>query len=171
MADLQVQIREVVTIAGSKYDAFNTVTIDGINEISKRLVTLTTSSREILSIDSTIGSGTFVEKETKYLRITNKDEKNNVILHFQNADSSSCVFRLDKGCSFIYNGVSGSDSGSANVNYGMGLQYTTQASGSGIATSSLSLGSLHNITAYCSSSTLPVTQSFTSDIELFVASN
>ena len=36
MADLQVQIREVITIAGSKYDAFNTVTIDGINEISKR---------------------------------------------------------------------------------------------------------------------------------------
>tara|TARA_R100001015_G_C4536895_1_gene101814 strand:+ start:138 stop:617 length:480 start_codon:yes stop_codon:yes gene_type:complete len=153
-ADLKVSIRETITLNNNKYDSFVNHTITGINEISKRIMTIPTEeSQTIVNIGGSVANGGFVSSSIKYVRISNLNDSSNphhVDLTFQSEDNDEFAVRLDHGNTFMYPatqtfGVSGSmdaiDANEANL---------TQ------------MASLKAVEAKASGSTV--------DIELFIAS-
>ena len=115
-ARLKVDIRESITLNNNKYDAFNTITLYNISEVAKRIVTLpigtsgssSSPEKEIITVSGSIGSGTYLEGDVRYMRFTNLSTTNPVILKFQNESADTYSVKVDKGLSYIYSGISGS---------------------------------------------------------------
>lgn len=104
-ATLTVKITETISLNGSAQGATNTLTIASINEIFKQIVTCTTDRNEIFAcIASGTDKGSFLEANIRYIRITNLDDTNHVVLIFKNESNDEFAVKLDKGQSFIYNG-------------------------------------------------------------------
>ena len=147
-ATLTVTLTESISLNGYDQGAKNTLSIGSINEVSKRIVTATTSEAIILAMGTAVAAGQFVESTVRYIRITNLDDTNHVALTFKNENDDEFAVKLDKGQSFIY-----------NADLAGGVVDTMDAiDGTGL---SLSFGDLVNITA--DSDTAPC------DLELFVA--
>ena len=101
-ATLTVTLTEAVTLNGTAQGATNTLSLPNIDEISKRIVTVPTSEKSIISFHaSDIGPGTFLEGDVRYVRITNKDDANFVILNIEGDASTDFSVRLDAGVSYI----------------------------------------------------------------------
>ena len=77
---LTVRISEEVELNGKKLGNINIRKIDGINEVSERIVTALTSGTDILKLDTAAGAGTFIRDDLKYVRLTNLDNQNFVRL-------------------------------------------------------------------------------------------
>lgn len=104
-APLTVTLKESVTLNGVDYGGTNTLTIGSVNEVSKRIVTATTTEQTILQFHATaVGPGKFLEAKVVYIRITNLDDAYHVTLIFKNENDDECAVKLDKGQSFIFNG-------------------------------------------------------------------
>ena len=103
-AKLKVTITETIKLKGKDQGATTELTINDINEVSSRIVTVPTSEVEIVAMSTAVSSGTFVEGDVRYIRITNLDDTNHVSLTFKNEDNDEFGVKLDKGQSFIYNG-------------------------------------------------------------------
>ena len=103
-ADMSVKITEPITLNGKEQGATNTLTIGSIAEVSKRIVTATTTEAIILAFGTAIAAGQYIESTVMYIRITNLDDSNHVGLVFKNEDNDEFSVKLDKGQSFIYNG-------------------------------------------------------------------
>ena len=167
---LKVDIRESITLNNNKYDSFNSVTLYNISEVAKRIVTLpignsgssSSPEKEIITISGSIGSGTYLEGDVRYMRFTNLSPFNPIIMEFQNEDSDSFVTKIGQGLSFIYSGASGSgvintmDASSGSFgpidinlsNYaGLGdlTTITAKASGSSNEYTGDTSGSVHNV--------------------------
>ena len=160
MASLRIEIRESVEINGNDYGSYNTVKIDNINEVSKRTLTIPSGSQqEIIGMSTSIGSGTFLEKDVRYIRMTNLTDNNPIILTFKNERDDEFNMSLDQGQSFIYSGISGSgviDSFAASSSALPSISYP-------YTPSTLPLADLVNVRAISSGSQ-------NSNLELFVAS-
>ena len=129
--------------------ATNEKTISSVNEISKRIVTVTTSEVEVIAMGTAIAAGTFIEGDVRYMRFTNLDDTNFIVLTFKNEDNDEFAVKLEAGHSFIY---PGDNSG--------GVVDTMDAiDGTGL---SLSLGDLVNVTADADTASC--------DMEIFIAS-
>ena len=102
MATLKVNITESITLNGSNYGANNTVSISGINEVDKRVVTAVTGSggTQIYAGAAAAAQGTFITSSVKYIRITNTDTTNFVTLNVEDGTAYG-QFRLEAGKSFI----------------------------------------------------------------------
>ena len=103
-ASLTVTLTEAITLNGYDKGGSNTLTIASVTEVDNRIVTVPTSEIEILAFSTASASGTYVESNVKYIRITNKDDTNHCALTFKNEDNDEFTIKLDKGQSFIYNG-------------------------------------------------------------------
>jgi len=103
-ATLTVTLTESISLNGVDQGGTNTLTIASVNEISKRIVTATTTEQVILAFGTAVAAGQFDETKVVYIRITNLDDTNHVGLIFRNEDSDEFSVKLDKGQSFIYNG-------------------------------------------------------------------
>ena len=145
---LKVTITEDIILNGAQQGATNVLNLTDIHEVSKRIVTITTSEVEIIAISSAITSGTFLETDVRYIRITNLDTAYNVLLTFKNKDNNEFVVKVDPGQSFIYNG-----------DLDGGVVDTMDASASAIT---VSMNDLVNITA-------DAEHANGTDIEVFVA--
>tara|TARA_Y100001972_G_C7520656_1_gene262651 strand:+ start:194 stop:721 length:528 start_codon:yes stop_codon:yes gene_type:complete len=174
MADLRVDIKEFITLHGDKYDSLNTLTIKEIDEISKRVVTIPSSSeREIMSVTSSIGSGQFITGDVQYARFTNLGSSTTtgsvpVVLTFKNTNDDEFAIKVDEGYSYVYSAV-GSVSDAAPTNTASaaltrpgGVSSTFIATGSN-ADINTTFGDLRNVTAISSGS-------FNCNLELFIAS-
>ena len=147
-ATMTVTITESINLNGMNQGATNTLSLASIAEVSKRIVNVPASEVEIVAMSTAVAAGTFVESTVKYIRITNLDDTNHVVLTFKSEGNHDFAVKLDKGQSFIYNGdVSG------------GVVDTMDASGSAL---SLALEDLVNITALADTAAC--------DLEVFVAS-
>ena len=174
MADLRVDIKEFITLHGDKYDSLNTLTITDIDEISKRVVQIPSSSvKEIMSVTSSISSGTYITEDIQYARFTNLGSTTvtgsvPIILTFKNEVDQEFAVKIDEGYSYVYSSVGAvsdvapSNSGSAALTRPGGVQNTFVASGSNADINS-TFGDLRNVTAISSGS-------FNCTLELFVAS-
>ena len=148
-AKLKVTITETIKLKGKDQGATTELTINDINEVSSRIVTVPTSEVEIVAMSTAVSSGTFVEGDVRYIRITNLDDTNHVSLTFKNEDNDEFGVKLDKGQSFIYNGdMSG------------GVVDTMEAAASAITPGTFA--DLVNITALADTAAC--------DLEVFVAS-
>ena len=101
---LKITIKEEIYLKGKNQGDSTTLSISNINEISKRIVTVPTSEVEIIAMNTAVSSGTFIECDVRYIRITNLDNENHVSLTFKNEDADEFGLKLDRGQSFIYNG-------------------------------------------------------------------
>ena len=104
-AALTVTITESIELNGKDQGAINTKIIASINEISKRIVTVTTTEAEILKFHATdIDAGRYIIGDVRYMRFTNLDDTNFITLTFTNEDGDEVAIKLDAGQSFIRNG-------------------------------------------------------------------
>ena len=148
-ATLTVKITESIDLNGKNQGGSTTLSLASINEISKRIVTVTTTEATILTFSSAISQGTYVAANVKYIRFTNLDDTNHITLTFKNENDDEFAVKLDKGQSFIYNGdISGGVVDTMDGIDGTGL--------------TVSLADLVNVTADADTASC--------DMEIFVAS-
>ena len=151
-ATLTVKVSESILLNGLQQGGTNTITFDSINEISKRIMTITTNEATIATFSGAVASaGHFNDSAVKYMRFTNYDDTNFITLTFRNQDNDEVAIKLDAGQSFIWN--SDNDGGAVAV-----FNATQDAD----AASDTALGSLTNVQADASSGTC--------DLEVFIAS-
>jgi len=102
MATLKVNITESITLNGSNYGANNTVSISGINEVDKRVITAVTATNgtQIYGGAAAAGQGTFIHGNVKYIRITNTDTANFVTLHVE-GNSHYNQYKLEAGKTYM----------------------------------------------------------------------
>ena len=103
MATLSVTHTESLTLNGQEFGGTNILSVTGINNVDKRIVTVPTSEVTLVSFSTAIAAGTFNEANVRYIRITNKDASNHLYLVLKNEYSNECCLKLDKGQTFIYN--------------------------------------------------------------------
>tara|TARA_A100001201_G_scaffold140654_2_gene134229 strand:- start:913 stop:1350 length:438 start_codon:yes stop_codon:yes gene_type:complete len=101
MADLSIKITEDIELQGHQYGGTKELTITGINEVSRRVVTATTTDTTIISFGTAYGAGTFIEGDVRYIRITNLDSSNYVLLNIEGDTSTDFTVRLDPGASYM----------------------------------------------------------------------
>ncbi len=148
-ATLTVKIHESISLNGKDQGATTSLSLSSINEISKRIVTVTTTEAEVVAMSTAASSGTFIEGDVKYMRFTNLDDTNHITLTFKNENDDEFAVKLDKGQSFIYNGdISGGVVDTMDAIDGTGL--------------TISLGDLVNVTADADTASC--------DMEIFIAS-
>ena len=148
-ATLTVKIHESISLNGKDQGATTSLSLSSINEISKRIVTVTTTEAEVVAMSTAASSGTFIEGDVKYMRFTNLDDTNHITLTFKNENDDEFAVKRDKGQSFIYNGdISGGVVDTMDAIDGTGL--------------TVSLGDLVNVTADADTASC--------DMEIFIAS-
>ena len=110
---LTVKVTEAIALNGTNMDATNTLTINAVNEINQRIVTIPPQDIRILyEFGTVIGPGKFIYADARYLRITNKDDTVVVNINLCTASTNQWV-SLTAGQSFIssLNGSQGVASG------------------------------------------------------------
>lgn len=103
MATLNVTVTENITLPnGNVENLSNTQNIPGINQTVRRIDTVTTnfsgSGVEIIKfVDSEAEqtAGSFVKSQVKYVRITNLDGTNNVMIYLIDSNEESVIFKLE----------------------------------------------------------------------------
>jgi hypothetical protein len=108
---LTVSIVEDVFLNGSQQGSKNTLSISGIKDIFKRIITIAADDdATVLVFKSTtaIADGALDLQNVKYIRVTNLDDTNSVGLSLQldsdednSAANESCTILLEAGRSFI----------------------------------------------------------------------
>ncbi len=149
---LTVTIRESIKLKGKEQGARTTLSISDINEVSSRIVTITTTEATIATFSAAAASaGHYVAADVRYIRFTNLDDTNFVTLTFRNQDNDEVAIKLDAGQTFIWNG---------DNNDGMSAVFN--ATQDADAASDTAFGSLTNIQADANTASC--------DLEMFIAS-
>mgnify|MGYP003145113403 CR=1 FL=1 len=150
-ATLTVKITETISLNGKDQGSTNTLTISSINEVSKRIVTVTTTEATVATFSAAIAAGNYIAANVRYIRFTNKDDTNFITLTFRNQDNDEIALKLDYGQSFVLTGD--------NSN---GMTAIFNATEDADAASSANFGSLTNIQADADTASC--------DLEMFIAS-
>ena len=145
---LRVWIKESIKLNGEQHGGETILSIPSINEISKRIVTVTTTETTMLTFSTAAGQGKYIAADVRYLRITNLDADNHIMLTFKDEDNTEFRIKVDAGHSFIY---PGDNSG--------GFVDTMKASGAALASG---LADLYDVTADADGESC--------DVEIFIAS-
>lgn len=160
MATLKVKIQEDIILDNQDYGSKRILEISSVNEIVKRVVTASTTESGLIGFLSALSSvgvtankvgymaGMFDDGDVRYMRITNLDSSNHIMLTFRDEDNTEFRVKVDAGHSFIY---PGDNSG--------GLVDTMKASGSALSSG---LSDLVDITVDADTASC--------DVEVFVAS-
>ncbi len=151
-ATMTVRVVESIKLNGTEQGAVNTKTFSSINEISKRILTITTAESVIATFSAAVASaGHYVAANVRYMRFTNKDDTNFITLTFRNQDNDEVAIKLDAGQSFMW----------ASDNSG-GMVDVFNATQDADAASDTALGDLTNIQADANTASC--------DLEMFIAS-
>ena len=102
-ATLTVTHTEALTLNGVDRGVTNTLTIASINEVDHRIVSVDTSAaRTLVSTAATVGAGTFINSNVKYIRLTNKDDTNFVTIGILRASAEAVYLKLEAGQTFCF---------------------------------------------------------------------
>ena len=160
MATLTVTVKVAITLNNIDYGSERSLDISSVNEVVKRVVTASTTECGLIGFISAISgvgvtankvgyvAGMFDDGDVRYIRITNLDSSNHIVLTFRDEDNTEFKMKVDAGHSFIY---PGDNSG--------GVKDTMHAAGSAIT---VSLNDLVDITALADTDSC--------DVEVFVGS-
>lgn len=155
-ATMTVTVTESISLNGKDQGGTNTLTVASVNEVVKRIVTVSTTESGLLGFSTASSTnlsksylaGQFDEDDVRYIRITNLDDTNHVVLVFRSEGNAEFAMVLDAGHSFI---CPGDNSG--------GVKDIMDASASAL---SVGLEDLVDITADADTASC--------DLEVFVAS-
>ena len=81
---LKVTLTERIVLNGRDHGSTNELSVGDINEVSKRITTVTTSKHELITFSGTMGRGNYVLGDMRYMRFTNLDDTNHLFLIFKN---------------------------------------------------------------------------------------
>ena len=152
MATLTVPHVEDITLNGQQFGGTTIKSFSGINEISKRIVTITVTECVIGTFSAAAASaGHYIAADVRYIRFTNLDTANFITLTFRNQDNDEFAIKLDFGQTLILNGD--------NVN---GMTAIFNATQDADSASDTAFGSLTNIQADANSGSC--------DLEMIIAS-
>ena len=152
MANLTVTHTEDITLNGQQFGGTTIKSFSGINEISKRIITITVTESTIATFSAAVASaGHYIAADARYIRFTNQDGTNFITLTFRNLDNDEVAIKLDAGQSFVWNGD--------NVN---GMTAFFNATQDADAASDTAFGSLTNIQADANTGSC--------DLEIIIAS-
>ena len=152
MATLNVTHTESIVLNGQEFGGTNVFTATGINEISKRIITITTAESVIATFSSAVASaGHYVAADVRYIRFTNRDSTNFITLTFRNQDNDEVAIKLDAGQTLIW-----------NADNAGGMVDVFNATQDADAASDTALGDLTNIQADANTASC--------DLEMFIAS-
>jgi hypothetical protein len=152
MATLNVSHTESITLNNTQYGGTNSFSVTGINEISKRIITITATEKVIATFSAAAASaGHYVAADVRYIRFTNKDTTNFITLTFRNQDNDEVAIKLDFGQTLVWNGD--------NAN---GMTAVFNATQDADAASDTAFGSLTNIQADANTGSC--------DLEMIIAS-
>ena len=148
---MTVTLSESITLNGKSQGGTTTKTFASINEVTSRILTITTNEAVIATFSGAVASaGHYNDGNVRYMRFTNLDDTYFVTLTFRNDDNDEFAVKVDAGQSFILCGDNST---------GMELIFNAIA---GDAASDTAFGSLTNIQADAEASTV--------DIEMMIAS-
>ena len=89
-AALTVTVTETLNINGSNHGSERQMTISGVNEVSKRIMTITTTGTQIFKGHATLASfGQYIDGNIKYIRVTNLDDTNSVAIHIEDTTNTT----------------------------------------------------------------------------------
>ena len=104
---LFLTITEKINLNGSEHGSTSKIKIEGINEISKRILSVSTTGTQVYAGSTSSGLGTFVTDNVKYIRAKNLDDTNYIILHLEGNSHYSQV-KVNPGNVFFLTSISGS---------------------------------------------------------------
>ena len=148
-ATLTITLTEDITIDSRDYGSSQTVEIASIVDITRRIVTITTTETTIATFSAAVGAGGYIAGNVMYIRFTNLDDTNFVTLTFRNQDNDEVAIKVDRGKSLL---LMASDEGMAAM-----FNATEDAD----ADSHANVGSLTNIQAHAQGGSV--------DIEMYIA--
>ena len=151
---LKVKIEENIILDNQDYGSKRILEISSINEISKRILTITTTESTIATFSAAAASsGHYIAGDVRYIRFTNLEASggNFITLTFRNQDNDEVAIKLDASQSFVWNGD--------NSN---GMTAVFNATEDADAASDTAFGSLTNIQADANTGSC--------DLEMFIAS-
>ena len=100
---LKTRVQESIILDGIEQGTSTLNTFSGINSITKRIITITTTESTIATFSAAAASaGHYVAADARYIRFTNKDDANFITLTFRNQDNDEVAIKLDAGQSFIW---------------------------------------------------------------------
>lgn len=116
-ASLYVSIVESITLGGIDQGSTVSLTIASIAKFTRRILNAITTSTgtELLKLSTTEGAGQAIGSALKYLRITNLDDTNYVLLHVE-GNSHYVQHKLEAGKSYLL-GSDDFDNASALTSY------------------------------------------------------
>jgi|10_taG_2_1085330.scaffolds.fasta_scaffold25323_2 hypothetical protein len=147
-ATMTVTVKEAITLNSKDYGSTQTYTFPSIANVNRRITTITTTEATIMTFSSAVGPGQYVPAKVRYMRFTNLDATNHIVLTFANENDDEVAIKLDAGQSFVWNGDSSG---------GM-VDVLDAIDGTGL---SLSLGDMKSVTADADTASC--------DMEVFVA--
>jgi len=102
---LTVTITEKLILNGKDHGSSKKITATSINEVSKRILTCATTGTQVYAGSTAAAFGTFVTDNVKYVRITNLDDTNFIVLHLEGA-SHYAQIAVPAGSVFLLTDVS-----------------------------------------------------------------
>tara|TARA_R100000781_G_scaffold886_4_gene1505 strand:+ start:5682 stop:6143 length:462 start_codon:yes stop_codon:yes gene_type:complete len=152
MATLRVTHTEDITLNGQQFGGTSIKSFTSISEISKRILTITTTESVIGTFSAaTASAGHYIAADVRYIRFTNLDTTNFITLTFRNQDNDEVAIKVDAGQSFILNGDNNN-----------GMTAIFNATQDADAASDTAFGSLTNIQADANTGSC--------DLEMLIAS-
>lgn len=110
-ATLTVDITETITLGGVNKGSSASVDIGSIGEIDNRIMSVTDSSggTAIFGVDTAASGLAHAKANVKYVRITNLDTSNYLILQLTDEVSHYWELKLEAGKSFVFGDVTSFD--------------------------------------------------------------
>ena len=134
-ASMTVTVSESLILNGVNQGSTKKMTIAGINEVSKRIIRVlaSTDSTQIYQGHETVAShGQFIYGEVKYIRITNLDADNSVVIHIEDSTNShDAQFMIPAGHIFFLTDAAASYGSAAAIAIPTGNIERIDAMGSG----------------------------------------
>jgi|TARA_R110000824_G_scaffold60853_2_gene162313 hypothetical protein len=117
-ATMIVTVNEDIKLNGHQVGSKIIQKIDGINEASRRILTVSTDETELLSLSSSAGRGTYSTTALQYIRISNLDDTNFIRITFSSGSLNRYDMKLPAERTAIFTSPSISGSHVDNDTFG-----------------------------------------------------
>lgn len=102
MATLTTQVFEILTLNGDDVGSSVTNTINNVNYVDNRILSVPTGSvTTLFSMDANPGAGTFVTSSIKYIRVTNTSTVNAPIQLIISSSTEAMSYFVTTGSSYM----------------------------------------------------------------------
>ena len=103
-ATMTVTVTEALTINNKDYGSKQSFNKASITNVDRRVLTATTTETSIMTFSTVMAAGQSIPAKVQYLRFTNLDDTNFIVLTFANENDDEAAVKVDAGNTFILAG-------------------------------------------------------------------